>query len=474
MHQDNEQPSERRSPRTWPTGSRIRRLRRLGPRVWGARAVLTTCAVISLGIVGAATAAAAPGSAQRAERAERHLTDASSHVGPAVMGRVVAVGGSTAVGTCGAAGGTGTFTLADGKGSTITIDVSSNTQFLDRAVTTSSFADVCVGSRAVVPGLPSGGALAAGKVTVLVPRRHRAPALAGTVSSVDGSAAAATCGTAGGVGTFTLDVFGGSPVSVDVASGTTFGDRGHVPTTLADVCVGTALTVVATPSAGGGSTAVEVRVRVAHHDDAASGASGASGSSGAAPSDPATQSGTGSISSAGTTGVTAHAEGKSDAGPPAGAVVGRVTDTSASSITLSSDGDPVTVGITASTTFDGASGPLSLAALHIGDTVHVVGTVTGGLLVASSVTVVTAEAPGPDTQGAWGGNAAPHSGGTDGGPTVTIPPAAPVSPVPPRPQPPAGGGAGALDQGGPSGAGPTSGPGSTGGPGGPEGSGGGR
>jgi len=367
MHEDNEQTSTRRSPRTQRTASSVERDRHRARTGWGMAPALaaSASAVLSLGFVSAAWAA--PGGSHRTERAAHRQAATSGHDGPALVGRVTSVGGSETLGTCGADGGTGTFSVRDGEGSTVTVDVTTSTVFFDRAVTVPSFADVCVGSHVAVPGSPSAGALSAGQVIVLVHRHHRAPALAGTV----------------GV---------------------------HRPP----------------------------------HDDATPPGTGTG--TGTVPSDAAAPSSTGSTASGGATDAGAHSAGAPDAGTATGSVTGRVIATSASSITLSRDGDPVTVSITTSTTFTGPTGPSSLASLQAGDTVHVVGSVAGGLFTAGSVTIVPTAAPGPDPQNAWG----------------STNPAA--SPVPARPQPVGGDEAGSWGQGGSPAGSPTSGPGSRGEP----------
>jgi hypothetical protein len=83
-----------------------------------------------------------------------------------VAGTVDSVNGNTSAGACGTAGATGTFTMKDEEGATVTVAVTSSTTFEDPADPTPSFADVCVGAQVHAAGTLSSGTLTASIVSV--------------------------------------------------------------------------------------------------------------------------------------------------------------------------------------------------------------------------------------------------------------------------------------------------------------------
>jgi hypothetical protein len=86
-------------------------------------------------------------------------------------GTVTSVNGATTPGTCGTAGAAGAFTLATHKGLPVMVDVSSATSFVDRAVSSPSFAVVCVGDKVRARGTQnSDGSINATLVKVHSPR----------------------------------------------------------------------------------------------------------------------------------------------------------------------------------------------------------------------------------------------------------------------------------------------------------------
>ena len=263
-------------------------------RAWRAGLALSASAVVSLGAVGAA--AAAQNVSHRAERAERALSAARWHRDPVVAGKVTAVDGSTATGTCGSSGATGTFTLTDLEGTTVTVDVTSSTAFFDRADSAPSFVDVCVGTRSAVlamrpisAGTLTAGTLTAGKVFVMVPGHHDAQETTETQTSDPtehatgsrSSGAPWTDGTSGlgtaldDVGSAARTVDGrvtstgassitlgrdGDPITVAVTPSTTFTGRTG-PSTLTAINVGDVVHVTGTES-GGTFTASAVTIVV--------------------------------------------------------------------------------------------------------------------------------------------------------------------------------------------------------------------
>jgi hypothetical protein len=68
--------------------------------------------------------------------------------------------------------------------------------------------------------------------------RFHPHAVAGTVSAVNGSSAAGTCGTGGSAGAFTVTTKHQSSDTVDVSTTTAFFERGVTTPSFADVCVG--------------------------------------------------------------------------------------------------------------------------------------------------------------------------------------------------------------------------------------------
>jgi len=95
------------------------------------------------------------------------------HIG----GLVTAVGGVQAAGTCGSAGGSGAFTVTTVDNNTVppslvdtTVDVSSSTTFFSHTVADATFADLCVGDKAVAIGPNVSGAIDAASVALRTPK----------------------------------------------------------------------------------------------------------------------------------------------------------------------------------------------------------------------------------------------------------------------------------------------------------------
>ena len=161
-------------------------------------------------------------------------TAGTVHVhGPAkARGTVTSVDGSRAAGACGRPGSGGTFTVAAPSASVV-VDVGPATTFTEHRVATPTFADLCVGDKAVAQGpLAADDTLSASQVAIVPPRPTK---LSGPVTSVDGSAATGACGT-GDDGSFTLGS-GSTPDTVDVSPTTSVVERG-ADSSFAAVCVG--------------------------------------------------------------------------------------------------------------------------------------------------------------------------------------------------------------------------------------------
>ena len=168
-----------------------------------------------------------------------------------VSGTVTSVNDMSAPGTCGVAGAAGNFAVAS-KTTRQTVDVgSTSTTFAERGVEAPSFADVCTGDavRAVgtaVGTAVAGDALTASRVRVIPPRSHP---VTGTVTAVDGTSVAGTCGSAGAAGDFTL-ASKSTSYRVDVGStSTTFKEKGNGSPSFAAVCTGDKVRAAGTFSA---------------------------------------------------------------------------------------------------------------------------------------------------------------------------------------------------------------------------------
>jgi len=175
-----------------------------------------------------------------------------------VFGLVTSVNGSTTTGTCGTSS-TGTFTLMNLHNTQATVNVASSTVYFERAVSSPTFANVCVNEMVGATGTNSSGAIAATDVVIwsLVPTDFNAY---GIVSSVNGSTAGGACGVAGTSGTFTV-VHGRKAVQsiIDVTPTTTFKENNVTSPSFANVCVGAAAGAHGTIS-GGVLNATRVRV----------------------------------------------------------------------------------------------------------------------------------------------------------------------------------------------------------------------
>ena len=172
----------------------------------------------------------------------------------AALGKVTAVNGSSAAGACGTAGAAGTFDMVTRAG-TRTVAVTPTTTFYKPGVPSRSFANVCVNGLLGVVGTLSGNTLNA-RLVVLPPPL---PGVAvGMVTSVNGSSASGTCGTAGASGSFTLATLGGAK-SVAVTPATAFYRVPSSVVSFASVCVNNLLGAVGT-NAGAALNADKVLV----------------------------------------------------------------------------------------------------------------------------------------------------------------------------------------------------------------------
>jgi hypothetical protein len=161
--------------------------------------------------------------------------------GPSASGSVTAVNGDSTSGVCGTTGATGSFTLTshgDVNVTVHTINVTSSTSFVEKAVATPSFANVCVGDNASAIGNGTNFVIDAAAVSISVPKHTHA---FGTVTAVGGVSTSGTCGTANASGSFTLSTLISDVhviTTVFVTPDTKF-NVSHVGTAnFAGVCVG--------------------------------------------------------------------------------------------------------------------------------------------------------------------------------------------------------------------------------------------
>ena len=107
-----------------------------------------------------------------------------------IRGVVASVDGNTGAGTC-MTSATDTFTLTVAEGrATTTVAVTPTTTYTDSAVTTPTFANVCVGNDVRALGAFSSGTLTATSVEIVSPPQAN---VQGIVASVGGSSAADLC-----------------------------------------------------------------------------------------------------------------------------------------------------------------------------------------------------------------------------------------------------------------------------------------
>jgi hypothetical protein len=151
-----------------------------------------------------------------------------------IRGVVASVNGNTGAGTC-MTSATDTFTLTVAEGrATTTVDVTPTTTYTDSAVTTPTFANVCVGNDVRALGAFSSGTLTATSVEIVSPPQAN---VQGIVASVGGSSAADLCVTSDTesftvVGSWSLSI-----TTVDLSATTTYSDAAVTTPSYTDICV---------------------------------------------------------------------------------------------------------------------------------------------------------------------------------------------------------------------------------------------
>jgi hypothetical protein len=205
-------------------------------------------------------------------------------------GVVTAVNGSSADGACGTAGATGTFRIVSRNTSRTFVHVDRGTRFTARAISSPSFANVCVDAMVAAIGHVRNGRFVADTVRIWSPKPPPTASVFGMVVSVNGSTADGACGTLGGNGTFTIMNRSAVRKVVNVDSSTVFASKVVTSPTFANVCVDEMVGATGTRS-GKVITATDVMIWSTVPDDFAtfgmvisvngSTASGACGTAGA-------------------------------------------------------------------------------------------------------------------------------------------------------------------------------------------------
>jgi len=153
-----------------------------------------------------------------------------------VFGIVTSVNGSTADGACGTLGGSGTFSILNRNAMQKTINVSTDTAYFSKVISSPTFANVCVDEMVGSTGTRANGVITATDVMIwsTVPSDFSS---FGMVISVNGSTATTACGVAGASGTFTVMHRNAKTTVVNVSPTTTYIMKGLTNPTFADICV---------------------------------------------------------------------------------------------------------------------------------------------------------------------------------------------------------------------------------------------
>ncbi len=247
-------------------------------------------------------------------------------------------GGPVAAGTVASVPADNAFTITTHAGTTLTVDVTTSTTYVERGVSSPSLADVTQGALVALFGTISGTTVSATEVSIWVPKvASNQPVAAGTVASVPADNA------------FTITTHAGTTLTVDVTASTTYVERGVSSPSLADVTRGALVALFGTIS---GTTVSATEVSIA-------------------PPQPSRNF----------------------------ATVGVVQPTpSTTGFTIRTwNGTTVTVDVTASTTYveRGVSSP-SLANVTAGESVAVFGTTSGTTVTATEVVIVPPPPPNRD------------------------------------------------------------------------------
>ena len=158
-------------------------------------------------------------------------------------------GGPVAAGTVASVPADNAFTITTHAGTTLTVDVTTSTTYVERGVSSPSLADVTQGALVALFGTISGTTVSATEVSIWVPKvASNQPVAAGTVASVPADNA------------FTITTHAGTTLTVDVTASTTYVERGVSSPSLADVTQGALVALFGTIS---GTTVSATEVSIA-------------------------------------------------------------------------------------------------------------------------------------------------------------------------------------------------------------------
>jgi preprotein translocase subunit YajC len=144
--------------------------------------------------------------------------------------------------------GSDTFTLTTHDGTTVTVDVSSSTTYVDPSATSATFSTIKVGDHVAVFGTDTSNTVTATKVAIGDAGGFGGPGGGWGGHGAPGGTPPAAFGTVKSVGsdTFTLTTHDGTTVTVDVSSSTTYREAGKSSASLSDVTVGSQVVVFGT------------------------------------------------------------------------------------------------------------------------------------------------------------------------------------------------------------------------------------
>ena len=223
----------------------LRFRRRRGLRTATAAAVALGLAVGGGAVANAASSNSTPSTSTSRLGRPAGVQSGVGHSPPAAMGTVASVG-------------TGTFTLTAQDGTTVTVQVSSTTTYLDHGVSSPSLADVKVGAHVAVFGADTANTVTATKVAIDGPDGPDGPGGSRSPGGPGGAGGAGSSGAHGfggtppaamgnvasvGSNTFTVSTRDGATVTVDVTASTAYTEVGVTSATIAGVKVGTRVAV---------------------------------------------------------------------------------------------------------------------------------------------------------------------------------------------------------------------------------------
>jgi hypothetical protein len=291
--------------------------------------------------------------------------------------------------------GTGSFTLTEAGGTSVTVDVTSSTTYSETGTSTAP-GGVVAGERVLVT--PTSGTQSTATTVTAAHVLVELAQIGGTVETV-------------GTGSFTVPTLGGLTLTVDTTGSTTYTENG---TTETGVTAGEQVTAFGTPDTTDPSQldAQFVDIRPAPPASGGHPWSPGPGATWPAPTTPPT-------------GPTA----------PGSAVTGKVQSVTGDDIVVvGSSGSTTTVVVSSSTKYVGTSGADSLAAVTDGVTITAFGASGGaGVVDAAAVLIGTPSTfprPGAPGRGSSGPGGTWPGGGSTGGSTSgsTPPPTTPWTP----------------------------------------------